>query len=96
MLNLNTSFIVGTDPVVILIDRTGLNTKRKSYAITNTSLAGQKISIFIGELAVADKGIPLYVGGSIDRTLIENPQQEIFTAVSSAAGGILSVQEESE
>jgi hypothetical protein len=96
MLNLNTSFTIGTDPVVILIDRTGLNTKRKSYSITNTSLLAQKISIFVGELAVADKGIPLYVGGSLSRTLDENPQQEIFTAVSSAAAGILTVQEESE
>jgi hypothetical protein len=96
MLNLNTSFTIGTDPVVILIDRTGLNSKRRSYSITNTSLAAQKINIFIGELASANKGIPLYVGGSLDRTIQDNPQQEIFTAVSSAAGGVLEVQEESE
>jgi hypothetical protein len=96
MLNLNTSFTIGTDPVVILIDRLGLNSKRRSYSLTNVSIAGQVIYIFVGELAVIVEGTPLYVGGSLSRTLNENPQQDIFTAVASAAGAILTVYEESD
>lgn len=96
MNNLNTSKTIGTDSIEVLQDRRGLNIKRMSYVLTNISLAGQKIDIFIGEQASTNKGIPLYPGGSIDRTFIEKPQQDQFTAISSAAGGILSIQEETQ
>jgi len=94
--NLNTNKTIGTDSVEVLQDRTGLNIKRTSYVLTNISAAGQVIYIFIGEQAATSKGIPLYVGGSLDRTINENPQQEQFLGIASAAGAILSIQEETQ
>jgi len=93
---LNKNLTIGTDPVIILIDRQGLNSKRICYSLNNNSPAGQIITIAVGEPAVANSGQILNVGGNISKSILEKPEQVMFTAVSSVAGGTLAIYEESE
>jgi len=96
LLPLNTSITVGTDPVVVLIDRLGLNSKRIAYILQNTSTGSQKITLSTGKPATAGQGRVLSVGGSEDRTPEQRPPQMAIYAVSDVAGATLSVYEECE
>jgi hypothetical protein len=93
---LNQQVTIGTDPIIILIDRQGLNTKRRAYVINNISTGGQIISLAMGQPAEANHGVVLSVGGSYDKSPNENPEQVAIYAVSSVAGGLVSIYEESE
>jgi hypothetical protein len=96
MLYINTTLTVGTDPVVAAINRTALNSTRRSIIILNESTGGQKVSLAVGETAVSGSGIVLYIGGSFDRSPNEEPPQVEITAISDIAGAIISIYEEVE
>jgi len=91
---INKNFTIDTTSIPISPDREGLNNKRKSIIITNISTGGQIITISIGKESVATEGIVLYPGGSWDRSPNEEPPQFQIQAISSLAGGILSLYEE--
>ena len=93
---LNQNITIDTTPIVILIDRTGLNSVRKSYVINNISTGGQIVSLAVGQPAESLHGLVLNVGGSIDRAPNENPEQVAIYAVSNGAGALIAVYEESE
>jgi len=91
---LDTSKTIGTASEVVLIDRVALNTQRKAYILTNTSVGGQIIYLSFGQEAVVGNGIPLYVGGSTDRTPDQQPTQLDIRAISNLAGATISIHEE--
>jgi len=93
---LNSKQTIGTDSVRVLPDREGLNIKRISYVLQNISTGGQNITLGTGEVLASGSGRVLYPGGSEDRTPDQYPAQTFFTAIASAAGGILAIYEESE
>jgi hypothetical protein len=74
----------------------GQNQKRIALILSNTSIGGQVITISLEKEAVTGAGIVLYPGGSWDRSPEQKPPQAKISAISSAAGGLLSVYEESE
>jgi hypothetical protein len=94
-LNINKSSTIGTDAVEVSAERANRNGVRRSIIIINTSPAGQVITIAIDNPAVAGQGIVLNVGGlwsdNADGGYL--PTQKQITAVSSAAGGTLAIQE---
>jgi hypothetical protein len=69
--------------------------QRALINIVNTSTGGQVISISIGKDATPGAGIVLYPGGSlseaIDAAFI--PSNERYSAISSASGGSVALQE---
>jgi len=90
----NASVVVGTTPVKICEQL--LEGQRTSLAITNTSTAGQTITIQTGQQAGQTlAGIVLYPAGSwsesIDSAFI--PSNLEFWAVASGASGALAIQE---
>jgi hypothetical protein len=92
---LDSNQIIDATSVVVLMSREGLNnSKRKAYILTNISAGGQTIYLSYGQEVAAGAGIPLFVGGSDSRMANEEPTQLAILAVSSAAGGILSIHEE--
>ena len=97
-LNINSAVTIGTTALEISQERMNKNAERKSVSITNTSPAGQKISLAIDNMAVSGAGIVLSVGGfwsdSADGQY--KPTQEQITAVSDAAGGTIALQERVE
>ena len=76
----------------------GAEGKRIVLALTNTSTAGEVISIAIGQEAVAGKGIVLGQGASyvasMDGSYI--PPQDMVKAIESAGTGTLAIYEEIE
>ena len=96
VLILNTVLTVGTDAVIALIDRRGIDNKRISYILQNISTGGQKITLSTGKPAVSLQGRTLYVGGTEDRTPEQRPPQEEIYAISDLAGATLAIYEESE
>jgi len=82
---------VGTTQVLVL-DSPGANT-RTDIVITNTSSAGQVISLAIGADAVASSGIVLQPTASIafSRSQDYEVPQEQIRAVASAANGSVAV-----
>jgi hypothetical protein len=70
-------------------------TVRKLITLTNTSTAGQVITIAFGKEAVAGEGIILYPTGmwneSLDSAFM--PSQEEINAISSAIAGSLAIHE---
>lgn len=89
----NSSITIGTTQVQIAPEL--VEGERTALTIVNTSTGGQTISISWGEQAVSGVGIVLYPAGSwaesIDGTFI--PSNRTISAVSSAAGGTLAIQE---
>jgi hypothetical protein len=75
-----------------------LSTERIVYVITNTSTAGQIISLGIGKEAVAGRGIILYPTGSWAESIDSafHPTKARITAIASAAGGALTIHERVE
>jgi len=78
----------------VLPDRSSLNQRRLSFIITNTGATN--IWLGIDKEAVVGSGIPLYPGGSLERVANGQflPPQKAINAISSAAGGTISVFEE--
>ena len=94
----NKSVSVGTSAVEVLPDLTNgqdVTGKRKAFVITNTSTGGQKISLSIGQNAVANTGIILYPGGTwaeaVDPAF--EPTNRNISGIASAASGSVSVME---
>lgn len=90
----NAALAVGTTGVII--SNQLFEGQRTVLVLTNTSTAGQIVTIQTGEQAqTALSGIILYPGGSwsesIDATF--QPSNLEYWAVASAAGGTLAIQE---
>lgn len=94
-LNINTQQTINATAVEISGERGNRNGIRRSIIIINTSTGGQTITIAIDSPAVANQGIVLSAGGlwsdNADGGYL--PTQKQITAISSAAGGLLSIQE---
>lgn len=90
----NGSVSVGTTAVLLspyLADRL-----RKALVITNTSTAAQIIYLSWGSPAIVGQGIPLVSAGSSWTESIDSayvPSVQDIWAISSAAGGTISIQE---
>jgi len=93
--NRNESLTVGTDAVVVSVEKDNSNFKRKSIVIINTSTGGQKITLAVGAQAVSGAGVPLSVGGHFHDSEDSGykPTQQQITAISNLAGGTLAIQE---
>jgi len=94
-LNRNDQLTIGTDSFVVTEQKDNQNARRSSIILINTSVGGQIITLTIGAPAVANKGIVLAVGGSWNDSRDGGywPTQQQIEAISSAAGGLLSIQE---
>lgn len=94
-INRNETQTIGTSASVISKQMKTNNSTRSSIIIINTSTGGQTISLGIGQEAVSLSGIPLSPGGvwADSRDGIYLPTQEQITAISSAAGGTIAIQE---
>jgi len=93
--HVNTSQTIGTSPAVVSIEKDNANGKRHSIIIINTSTLAQVITLAIDAEAQALAGIVLYPGGSWQDSRDSGyyPTQKQITAVSSAAGGTIAIQE---
>ena len=96
VLILNDIITVGTDCIVVLIDRVGLNQKRKAYILQNISTGGQVITLGTGTPVQSKKSRYIAVGGFDQRMPNESPPQQAIYAVSDVAGATLARYEESE
>ena len=89
----NTSLTIGTDPVVISEEQ--YNTQRTVIMVINTSTGGQNITVSPEDVATAGNGILLHPGGFYQDTQDSGykPTNKRLSAVSSAAGGTVSIHE---
>jgi len=89
----NAQLTIGTTSSIVAPEVMG--NQRRVLVLNNTSTGGQVITVSWEQEAVAGKGIVLYPGGSwseaVDSGYIPSPKQ--VYAVSSAAGGLLSIHE---
>lgn len=94
-LNINQSVTVGTDPVVVSVERDNTNGRRVGIILINTSAGGQVISLAIDAPAVAGAGVVLSPGGVWQDSMDGGyyPTQKRVVAISDVAGGTLSHQE---
>ena len=94
-LNRNQSITVGTSLVEISDEQPFPTNERKVITLINTSTAGQKITVSIGDEAAGTAGIVLNVGGYYHESHDAGftPTQSRITAIADGAGGTLSVQE---
>ena len=94
-LNRNSKQTINTTAVAVSQEKDNNNLKRSSIILSNSSVGGQIITISIDEEAVVGEGIVLGTGSSWSDTRDGNymPTQKYISAISSAAGGILSIQE---
>jgi len=93
--NRNVSQTIGTDATIISEQTSPPDTERKLVTLVNASTGGQIITIAIGDIAVSNQGIPLNPGGYYHESHDAGftPTQSHISAISSAAGGTLSIQE---
>lgn len=93
--NRNESQTIGTTASVVSKETGNNNTYRSSILLINTSTGGQQITLAIDGEAAAGAGIVLYPGGHWDDNEGDYyiPTQKVITAISSAAGGKLAIQE---
>lgn len=86
---------VSVDTSNVVVSRLQPIASRVLLILQNVSTGGQKISVSIGQQAIADQGIVLSPGGTYEESRSEgfDPTNEDIYAVSSAAGGVLSVVE---
>ena len=93
--NVNIQESVGTDAIVVSVEKGNMNGRRASIICINTSTGGEKITLGIDTSAIVNKGIVLAPGGvwadSMDAGYM--PTQKQITAISDGAGGLLSIQE---
>ena len=92
-LNRNEKLAIGTDTVVVSIEKQ--KTIRRSIILTNTSTGGQVLTLAIDEEATANEGIVLSVGGTWSDNAEGGyqPTQKIIQMVSNLAGAQVSIQE---
>jgi len=92
--NRNVKQTIGTIPSVVSVERNSF-APRKSIILTNTSIGGQVITLGIDDEAANGEGIVLYAGGNWQDSTESGykPTQKQITAISSAADGVLSIQE---
>lgn len=90
----NESIDVGVTPVQLMADV--LPGQRRTFNITNTSTAGQVISVSVGQDPTNGHGVVLYPGGNWSETTNTGyvPSEKAFNAISDLAGGTVSVYEE--
>jgi hypothetical protein len=90
----NEKLTVGTTAIEIALDRNE-ETPRKLMYLKNTSTGIQKITVSMGKVAIANEGIVLDVGEIVIDSESEAyvPYQGKISAISSAAGGQLSIFE---
>lgn len=93
--NRNELISVGTSPVVISVEKGLANAFRQSIIAINTSTGGEIITLAIDSEASAGAGIQLSPGGSWQDSRDSGylPTQKQITAISTGAGGKLSLQE---
>jgi hypothetical protein len=93
--NRNESLTIGTTALVVSVEKNNENAIRESIIIINTSTAGQIITLSINAEAVAGQGIVLHSGGSWIDSADSGylPTQHSITAISSAVGGTIAIQE---
>lgn len=93
--NLNDQLTIGTDASVVSVEKGNANIRRSSILLINTSSGGQVITIAVDTEAQANKGVVLNPGGTWSDARDGGywPTQKQITAVSSAAGGLLSIRE---
>lgn len=85
---------VGTTSVLVADERRPK--QRQALILTNTSTAGQIISVNWGGSAVVGRGIVLYPGGTYSES-VDNaytPSFRMIQAIASAASGTLAVHEQ--
>lgn len=89
----NTTLAVGTTPTIVADEQFG--TQRSVLFITNTSTAGQTVSLSVGDEAVAGEGIVLGAGGFYQdsRDAGYRPSNRRVTAVASAADAAIAIHE---
>lgn len=88
----DSGLVVGTTPVEVLPEM-GISLIRSVFTITNTSTAGQTISLGFAKNAVAGSGVVLGAGGSYSEARDPSflPFQGRITAIADAAAGSLAV-----
>ena len=86
---------INTTPTLVSDVKQGTNAYRKLIIVTNTSTGGQIITLSTVGQSTSLKGQVLYPGGSMSDSIETGyrPSNERYTAVSSAAGGQLSLHE---
>lgn len=94
-INRNVSLTVGATVTMVSEEVQYPTHERKVISLINTSTAGQVITIAIGDQAGLGSGIVLNVGGYYHESHDAGftPTQNFITAISTAAGGTLSIQE---
>jgi len=94
-INRNEAQTINDTAVVVSTEKNNENIRRESIIIQNTSAGGQIITIAIDAEASAGAGIVLSSGGSWQdsRDGFYLPTQKLITAISSAAGGTIAIQE---
>jgi len=89
------SLTVGTSAAVVCLEQSLPQSQRSVLILTNISTGGQTIYLSFSGEAVANKGIPLSVGGfhaeSIDAGF--RPSNNQITAIASAVGATLAIHE---
>lgn len=93
--NRNEQITIGTSTVIVSDEKQNSQFTRNSIIIINTSTGGQVITLSIDNEAVAGRGIQLGVGGSWQDSKDSGylPTQRQVSAISSLAGGTISLQE---
>jgi len=93
-INRNVSLTIGTD-VYVVSNEVGQNQERKVISLMNVSTGGQTITLNIGDQAVSGSGITISPGGYYHESKDAGftPTQTFITAIASAAGATLAVQE---
>jgi len=94
-INRNEKQTINTTAVVVSVERNNNNGTRSSIILINSSTGGQIITIAIEGEAKVNEGIVLHAGGvwQDSRDGGYFPTQKQITAISSGAGGQLSIQE---
>jgi len=87
----DSTLTIGTISVVLVLQH--IPGERTALAITNTSTAGQTLSMAWGKVAVAGQGVVLYPGGSWSESIDSRftPSEKEVQTVSSAAGGTAAI-----
>lgn len=90
----NASVSVGTASTLLAEEQYGQQ-RRTLISITNTSTAGQIITLSFDKEAVAGQGIPIYPSGAWSEAedAVFKPCQKRIFAISDAANGTVAIQE---
>lgn len=89
----NRTLTVGASSIILSARLS--NGQRSVLFISNTSTAGQKVSIAAGQEAIVGQGITIGAGGFYQDSLSDGyfPTNEDISVISDAVGATLSIQE---